>query len=166
MIHSSIHESRPDLNAVMHIHSRAGIGVACSVDQMVPICQHSVFIEPVSYHPFRGIVTEESEKLELAENFVAPSKCLLMKNHGLLTGGVSIEEAFFRMFMFHKVCEAYIDAGYTHRPVPEGKTVSQDLVKKSVAAAEGQVGSPGLLEFKALSRQLDKAGYETGYPYH
>jgi adducin len=163
VIHSAIHESRPDLKALMHIHSRAGVGVSCSVDKIVPICQHSVFIEPVSYHPFRGIVTEQSEKLELAENFKAPSKCLLMKNHGLLAGGATIEEAFFRMLQFHIVCQAYIDAGYTHRPVPADKIVSQDIVEKSVKAATSQVGSNfGKLEFKALARQLDAAGYETG----
>ena len=165
VIHSAIHGNRPDLNALMHIHSRAGVGVACSVDKIVPICQHSVFIEPVSYHPFRGIVTVEAEKLELAENFAAPSKCLLMKNHGLLTGGGTIEEAFFRMYMFHTVCQAYIDAGYTHRTVPADKIVSQNIVRSSLEAAASQVGSAGYLDFRALARQLDSAGYETGYPY-
>lgn len=165
IIHSAIHDHRPDLNALMHIHSRAGVGVASAVDKMVPICQHSVFIEPVSYHPFRGIVTEENEKLELANNFKAPSKCLLMKNHGLLTGGENIEEAFFRMYMFHTVCQAYIDAGYTHRAVPDDKILSSRIVETSVDAATRQTGLPGSLDFAALARKLDRAGYETGYPY-
>ncbi|KAL5248492.1 hypothetical protein ACHWQZ_G017626 [Mnemiopsis leidyi] len=166
VIHSAIHENRPDLNALMHIHSRAGVGVACSVDALVPMCQHSVFIEPVSYHPFRGIVTEESEKVELAENFVAPSKCLLMKNHGLLTGGATIEEAFIRMYMFQTVCQAYVDAGYTHRPVPSETILSGDVIKQSVEAAASQDGKHfGMLDFRALARQLDSAGYETGYPH-
>ena len=150
----------------MHIHSRAGVGVACSVDEMVPMCQHSVFIEPVSYHPFRGIVTQESEKIELAENFLAPSKCLLMKNHGLLTGGATIEEAFSRMYNFHTVCQAYVDAGYTHRPVPPEKILSKDIIEMSVKAAASMDGEHfGMMDFAALARQLDSAGYETGYPH-
>lgn len=163
IIHSAIHQHRPDLAALMHIHSRAGVAIAASVDKLLPICQHSVFIEPVSYHPFRGIVTEEAEKAELAANFPAPSQCLLLRNHGLLTGGSSVEEAFFNMFMFHVTCQAYIDAGYTSRAVPPDKVLSKEVVEKSVKAAEQVRGKAGVMEFRALARQLDVAGYKTGY---
>ena len=108
----------------------------------------------------------EHEKAELAKNFPAPSKCLLMKNHGLLTGGVSIEEAFFLMYMFHSVCKVYVNAGYTHTPVPKEKILPANMIKDSMAACDLQMDRGlGVRDFQALCRQLDLAGWETGYPY-
>ena len=167
IIHSAIHEQRPDLNTLLHVHSAAGTAVATAVDKIYPICQNSVYLEPISYHPYRGIVVSDTEKEELATNFRAPSKCLLMKNHGLLTGGASIEEAFFLMFMFHSVCKVYVDAGLTHKPVPREKVISEDVIKESMDAVRMQMNAKGLGvgDFQALCRQLDVAGWETGYPY-
>ena len=167
IIHSAIHEQRPDLNTLLHMHSAAGTAVSTAVDKLLPISQNAVYLEPISYHPFRGIVVAEHEKDELAENFPAPSKCLLMKNHGLLTGGVSVEEAFFLMFMFHGMCQVYVDAGYTHRPVPQDKVFPDQMIRESIEACEMQAEEGlGLRDFQALCRQLDLAGWETGYPYY
>eukprot|EP00116_Pleurobrachia_bachei_P007333 sb/3467595/ len=168
VIHSAIHGARKDLNALIHIHTSEGMAVASSVERLQPVCQHSVFIEPVSYHPYRGIVVDQTERAELARNFPVPSKCLVMRNHGLLTGGGTIEEAFLLMFYLHAVCKVYVDAGYTHRPVPENFVVSPDIVENSVRdtlANNFADGSFGLKDFQAMALELDREGMCTGYPY-
>ena len=167
MIHSAIHDARRDLNALIHIHSREGMAVASSVDKLLPVCQDSVFLEPISYHNFHGIVVGEGEKKALAKDFVAPSKCLMMRNHGLLTGGRTLEEAFLLMYYLHSVCKVYVDAGYTHRTVPSEMVIPDAVIDASMEAVAVNIktSSFGKMDFESLARQLDYAGLETGYPY-
>ena len=90
-----------------------------------------------------------------------------MRNHGLLTGGGSIEEAFYLMYYFHKWCEAYVDCGYTTTPPPRHVVISEEVNEAARLAdlANMPEGGMGRDVYEAMCRGLDDAGLETGYPY-
>lgn len=163
VLHSAIHEARQDLHAVMHIHSREGMAVSCLPLASLPIVQTNAFILPISSHPYEGLAVRESEKLSLAADFKAPSKVLLLENHGLLAGGSTIEECMFKMYHFHQVCTAIVDSGAHLKPC---KTIRQDILDETQRAADIMSSSEnGVKEFEAWMRQLDYAGLKTSYPY-
>ena len=103
VIHSAIHANRPDLHCLYHMHSREGIALATAVERIEPVCQSNTELGQISYHDFRGVVFEEADKEPLSRDFPAPSKTLIMRNHGLLTGGKTIEEAFNIMYFLWQV---------------------------------------------------------------
>jgi len=167
VIHSAIHTNRPDLGCLMHIHSGPGIAVSAAVEKLEPVCQANVELGEVSYHDFRGVIFSPEDKEPLRKDFPAPSKTLIMRNHGLLTGGETIEECFNKMHFLHQVCKCYVDCGYTHSSIPAERLISQELLERSVEGNEEcrYDTAPGVQEFEALARMLDYQGLETGYPY-
>jgi len=167
MIHSAIHSSRPDLGCVMHIHSREGIALTAAVEKIEPVIQANTALGEISYHDFRGTVFSPEDKEPLSKDFPAPSKALVMRNHGLITGGETIEEALHMMHNLHQVCQCYVDCGYTHTPVPASRLISQEILDKSVDGYEECRfdTAAGVQEFEAFARLLDYQGFETGYPH-
>ena len=167
VIHSAIHMNRPDLGCLMHIHSEPGIAVSAAVEKIQPLIQANVELGNVCYHDFRGVIFNPEDKDPLSKDFPSPSKTLIMRNHGLLTGGGTIEEAFNVMHFLHQVCQSYVNCGYTNSPVPASNLISQEILESSL---EGNVEcryntEVGVQEFEALARLLDYQGLETGYPY-
>ncbi|XP_063690807.1 alpha-adducin-like [Bolinopsis microptera] len=167
VIHSAIHTNRPDLGCLMHIHSEPGIAVSAAVEKIEPIIQANVELGEISYHDFRGVIFNSEDKEPLSKDFPAPSKTLIMRNHGLLTGGETIEEAFNKMHFLHQVCQCYVNCGYIHTPIPASKLINQQILESSVYGNEEcrYDTAPGVQEFEALARLLDYQGLETGYPY-
>ena len=167
VIHSAIHSNRPDLGCLMHIHSREGIALSAAVDKIEAISQPNVELQNISYHDFRGTIFKPEDKDPLSRDFPAPSKTLIMRNHGLLTGGTTVEEAFLLMYSLHQVCQCYVDCGYTHSPVPRHTLISEEVLESS---REGYSSSrfdtaTGVQEFEALARLLDYQGFEAGFPH-
>ena len=109
VIHSAIHQARPDAVCVFHTHSRAGVGVSCLRDGLQPMTQAGLqFYGRVSYHDYEGfnVVLDERERLvsSLGSNHV-----LILRNHGLLTIGDSIPKAFQRMYYLDQACQIMLD---------------------------------------------------------
>ena len=167
VIHSAIHINRPDLACLMHIHTEPGIAVSAAVDKIEPIIQANVELGEICYHDFRGVIFNTEDKEPLSRDFPAPSKTLIMRNHGLLTGGKTIEEAFNIMHFLHQVCQCYVNCGFTNSPIPASKLMSQEILESSVYGNEEcrYDTARGVQEFEALARLLDYQGFETGYPY-
>ncbi|XP_063676588.1 putative aldolase class 2 protein CC_1201 [Bolinopsis microptera] len=167
VIHSAIHSQRPDLGCVMHIHSKEGIALTAAVEKIEPVTQASVELGQISYHDFRGIIFRPEDKEPLSRDFPAPSKTLILRNHGLLTGGKTVEEAFNIMYFLHQVCQCYVDSGFTHSPVPPSRLISQEIVDLSRDGTDSCRFDTGYgdQEFEALARLLDYQGFETGYPH-
>ena len=166
-IHSALHTSRPDLGCVLHIHSREGIALSAAVSKIQAVCQANVELGQVSYHDYRGQIFKDEDREPLSRDFPAPSKTLVLRNHGLLTGGKTVEEAFSLMYFLHQTCQCYVDTGYLHSPVPHGKVISKEIVESAIEGSmECRYGTEyGVQEFEALARLLDYQGFETGYPY-
>ena len=91
VIHSAIHRARPDLKAVLHTHTRDGAAVSAQRDGLLPISQHALaYYSRVVYHDYEGVALDLDEQARLVAN-LGDSNILILRNHGLLTGGVSVE---------------------------------------------------------------------------
>lgn len=109
-IHSCVHEARPDLTAVFHTHTAAGLGVAAQKRGLLNITQHAMrFHNRLGYHDYEGIALEASEKTRLVRD-LGPHYAMILRNHGLLAAGRTIREAFEMIYYLERACEAQVRA--------------------------------------------------------
>ncbi|MEQ3553340.1 class II aldolase/adducin family protein [Pseudonocardia nematodicida] len=117
VIHSAIHESRPDAHAVLHTHTRAGCAVAAQRDGLLPVNQFSMeFHDRIGYHDYEGVALNDAEKSRLVAD-LGPHHALVLRNHGLLTVGDTAGKAFLRMYYLERACEVQIAAQSTGAPL-------------------------------------------------
>jgi ribulose-5-phosphate 4-epimerase/fuculose-1-phosphate aldolase len=112
VIHSCIHESRHDMKCVMHCHTIEGSAVSAMKFGLLPISQlsHVAISAGVSYHDYEGLAVSEDEKPRLKADLGPDNKVYMLRNHGLLTGGHSIAEAFFWMYYTVHACKIQVAA--------------------------------------------------------
>jgi ribulose-5-phosphate 4-epimerase/fuculose-1-phosphate aldolase len=111
VIHGCVHEARPEINCVIHTHTRAGVGVSAMKCGLLPISQHAMRVQQeVTYHDYEGIALEMDERARLAADLGAKSKVMILRNHGLLTLGETVREAFELMYYLDCACQIQIDA--------------------------------------------------------
>ena len=152
IIHGAIHRTRKDIVCVMHTHSRAGLAVSCFEDGLQPIIQDAaIFYNRVSYHDWEGMSTE-SEECERLSKSLGKNKVMILRNHGLLTCGNTIAEAFMLMYYLDRACKNQIDTMSTGMKL----NVPSDNIMEFAA---GQYDDPrfklGKHEWPALLRLLD-----------
>ena len=112
VIHSAIHMADTDNICVMHTHTRAGAAVAATREGLLTISQEaSAFHGHVSYHDYEGISLRLDERARLVEH-LGDNRQMILRNHGLLTTGRSIPEAFLRLWLLQLACENQVDAGH------------------------------------------------------
>jgi len=153
-IHSAVHAAREDALCVMHLHTRNGIAVSAQKDGLLPLSQQAMFaLGSLAYHGYEGLALDEEEKPRLAADF-GDKKFLILRNHGLLTVGRSVAEAFLGMFFLERACEIQILAQSGRgdlSPIPKeiiGRVASQmDAVT---------VGMGATLTWPGLLRKLDR----------
>jgi len=110
VIHSAIHAARPDALCVMHTHSRAGCAVAAQSGGLLPVSQLSMeFYHRVGYHDYEGVALNLDEQKRLVAS-LGGHHALILRNHGLLTVGESVQQAFMRMYYLDKGCEIQLAA--------------------------------------------------------
>jgi ribulose-5-phosphate 4-epimerase/fuculose-1-phosphate aldolase len=111
VIHGCVHEARPEVQCVIHTHTRAGVAVSAMQCGLLPISQHSMRVQrSVTYHDYEGIALEMDERKRLAQDLGKISKAMILRNHGLLTLGESVREAFELMYYLDCACQIQIDA--------------------------------------------------------
>lgn len=154
VIHSALYMARPDVNAAMHTHTTAGIAVSSLKCGLTPISQTSHrFYGQVAYHDFNGPERDPSERGKLAEH-LGDRNCAILRNHGLLTVGPTVAEAFNYMYGLERSCKAQIAAMSCGVPLNE---LSDEVVAKSTAMyAPGATRRYGLLEWAGLLKRLDR----------
>jgi ribulose-5-phosphate 4-epimerase/fuculose-1-phosphate aldolase len=153
-IHSAVHKAREDALCVMHLHTRHGIAVSAQQDGLLPLSQQAMFaLASLAYHDYEGLALDEQEKPRLVADF-GDKKNLILRNHGLLTVGRTVAEAFLGMFLLERACEIQIlaqAAGSELSPIPKeiiGRVASQmDAVT---------VGMGATLTWPGLLRKLDR----------
>lgn len=153
-IHSAVHEAREDALCVMHLHTRYGIAVSAQKDGLLPLSQQAMFaLGSLAYHDYEGLALDEREKPRLVADF-GNRKFLILRNHGLLTVGRTVAEAFLGMFLLERACEIQILAqsgGSELSPIPKeiiGRVASQmDAVT---------VGMGATLTWPGLLRKLER----------
>ncbi|ENO16246.2 class II aldolase/adducin family protein [Marinobacter nanhaiticus D15-8W] len=153
-IHSAIHAVREDAACVMHTHTTAGVAVSAQKDGLLPLSQQSLFpLSNLAYHDYEGVALREDEKARLQAD-LGESNFMILRNHGLLTVGSSIADAFLGMFILQRACEIQIGALAGNReltPIPGGIV---DTIKQQ--AAQVTKGMGGNLAWPGLLRKLDR----------
>lgn len=160
VIHSCIHAARDDAHCVLHTHSLNGVAVSAQRDGLLPITQFAMSVlHSLSYHDYEGFALEEAEKPRLVRD-LGPSQFLMLRNHGLLTVGRSIAEAFVGMHRFEAACMAQIRAQSGGAPLIEiPKVVLSNAREQLVKVRNGRGADlvwPGLL--RRVDRRLP--GYD------
>ncbi|XP_032636935.1 alpha-adducin isoform X15 [Chelonoidis abingdonii] len=173
-LHSAIYAARPDVKCIVHIHTPAGAAVSAMKCGLLPISPEALSLGEVTYHDYHGILVDDEEKVLIQKNLGPKSKVLILRNHGLVSVGETVEEAFYYIHNLVVACEIQVrtlaSAGGPDNLVllDPGKYKAKSRSPES-PAAEGTVSHPkwqiGEQEFEALMRMLDNLGYRTGYPY-
>jgi len=110
VIHSAIHGARSDAQCVLHTHTKAGCAVAAQRDGLLPVNQISMeFYGNVAYHDYEGIALDLDEQQRLTHD-LGDKSVLILRNHGLLTVGETVQQAFLRMYYLEKACEIQLAA--------------------------------------------------------
>ena len=111
VIHGCVHEARPEVSCVIHTHTRAGVGVSAMKCGLLPISQHAMRVQQeVTYHDYEGIAYDLSERARMAKDLGPKSKAMILRNHGLLTLGETVREAFELMYYLDCACQIQVDA--------------------------------------------------------
>ncbi|XP_030599270.1 alpha-adducin isoform X7 [Archocentrus centrarchus] len=172
-LHSAIYAARPDVKCVVHIHTPAGAAVSAMKCGLLPISPEALSLGEVAYHDYHGILVDEEESTLIQRNLGPKSKALILRNHGLVSVGETVEEAFYYIHNLVTACEIQVrtlaSAGGPDNLVmlDPGKYKLRPRVPEP--AGDGSSTHPkwqvGEQEFEALMRMLDNLGYRTGYPY-
>jgi len=152
IIHSCIHAAREDVGCVLHTHTRAGVAVSAQKDGVLPISQQSTFVlSSLAYHDYEGVAVREDEQPRLQAD-LGNATFLMLRNHGLLTVGKTIADAFLAMYAFQTTCEIQIAA-----QSGGGALVQIDpRIVEGIGHALKVQGVGGALIWPALLRKLDR----------
>ena len=154
-IHSAVHAAREDAKCVMHIHSLDGVAVSAQKGGVLPLSQQSIFVlASLGYHDYEGVALNEDEKPRLVRD-LGTNTFLMLRNHGLLTVGPTIPDAFLAMYVFEATCRIQVRA-----QAGGSELVSVD--PRIIAGAKAQMaqvlkGLGGALAWPGLLRRLDRA---------
>jgi ribulose-5-phosphate 4-epimerase/fuculose-1-phosphate aldolase len=151
VIHSAVHRRRPDAGCVMHTHSEGGLAVSAMAEGLLPMVQDAfLFHERVRYHAYEGLSTDLAERERLAES-LGDGYALILRNHGLLTVGQTVGEAFMIMHYLERACRVQIAVLSTGREISLPPPELRDK-----AAEQYRDFWPGTYEWPALVRLMDK----------
>ena len=152
-IHACIHAGRADVGCVLHTHSRAGVAVAAQACGLLPISQQaSLAIPTLGYHDYEGVALRADEQPRLQADLGAHN-ALILRNHGLLTVGANVAEAFLAMYTRESACAIQISAqaGGPLIPIDPAIMANMPAVIQMVTKGQGaQIAWPALL------RMLDR----------
>merc|ERR1712123_430120 len=172
MLHSAIHAARPDIKCIVHLHTPNIVAVSTMKCGLLPLSQEACLIGDLSYHSYHGIVIEPEERQSIAKDLGPNNKVMFLRNHGVVCCGKTIEEAYHNTFHTVLACDTQL------KMMPFGLDnlvlIDDDVRRKTFEI--GQRGGGGVntskrewavgeLEFEALMRELDNAGFRTGYQY-
>jgi len=153
VIHSAVHEVREDAGCVLHTHTRAGVAVSAQAGGVLPISQQSTFVlASLAYHGYEGVAFRDEEKPRLQADLGA-ANFLVLRNHGLLTVGQTIADAFLAMYIFESTCQIQVSA----QAGGELKHIDPRIVQGVAEAMRVQTGGMGgAFAWPALLRKLDR----------
>lgn len=155
VIHSAIHAARHDVGCVLHTHTRAGIAVSAQRDGLLPLSQQSTLVLPsLGYHDYEGIAVRDDEKPRLQAD-LGDRTYLILRNHGLLTVGPTVPDAFLAMYVLEVSCQIQVAAmaggvplTFVPPAVIEGAAQAAKVTTRGMGA--------GQLVWPALRRKLDR----------
>ena len=142
VIHSAIHEARPDLHCIIHTHTAAGMAVAAQRDGLLPLTQHALkFYGNLAYHTYEGIALSMQERERLVAD-LGSHKAMILRNHGLLAAGGSVAAAFHEIYFLERACQAQIQA----MSAGVALNIPDEAVCRHTAAQFGRDGIDGIID--------------------
>jgi ribulose-5-phosphate 4-epimerase/fuculose-1-phosphate aldolase len=162
-IHSAVHDAKHEMACVMHTHTVPGMAISAQKCGLLPLAQTSMqFYEALSYHDYEGIAFDLDERDRLIAS-LGDNTAMVLRNHGLLTCGRSIAEAFTTMHSLEKSCSLQIAAQAGGDLVMPSKAVCEHAAAQFNSQADVSTGDAmNQLAWEALLRKLDREnpGYE------
>ncbi len=153
VIHSAIHAARPELACVIHTHSWASMAVSSLQCGLLPLTQTAMRFLKIAYHDYCGVVLDDAEKDSLVAD-LGQGEALILRNHGVLTVGRSIGEAFNWMHRIELACHSQLAAMACNTPFVQ---VPQPVLEATWSNYQPGTRRPyGLMEWPALLRKLDR----------
>jgi ribulose-5-phosphate 4-epimerase/fuculose-1-phosphate aldolase len=155
VIHSAIHAAREDAQCVLHTHTPAGIAVSAQKCGVLPISQQSTFVlASLGYHDYEGVAIRDEERVSLQAD-LGTANFLMLRNHGLLTVGRSIAEAFLAMYLFESTCQIQLSAQAGGELTHVHDAIVEGVAHVMKVQTEGQGGE---FVWPALLRKLERMG--------
>ena len=159
IIHSAIHEARPEVGCIVHTHTAAGVALSALKCGILPISQSSMRFAKVAYHDYEGVAFEPGEKERLVAD-LGDCEVMVLRNHGLIACGGGIPQAFNNIFRLEKICHTQLMAMACNSEII---SPSAEVVQKSnaqYAANPSAFGKKptqfGVMEWPAMLRMLDR----------
>jgi ribulose-5-phosphate 4-epimerase/fuculose-1-phosphate aldolase len=152
-IHSAVHAARPDAQCVMHLHTVAGIAVASQAQGLLPLNQTAMLVNGITaYHDYEGVALDLDERERLIADLGAKN-AMILRNHGTLSLGRSIADAFQTMYFLERACAIQVAALFGNAAVTVPSQAIQDLVTRQVSSF-GDFAER--LLWPAMLRRLDR----------
>lgn len=153
VIHSAVHEARPEVACVIHTHSWASMAVSALECGLLPITQTAMRFLRIGYHDFEGVVLKSDEKVSIVRD-LGDKEALLLRNHGALVVGNTVGEAFNWMHRLELACRTQLAAMAANTPLRE---VPPEVLQETWKNYQPGTRRPyGLMEWPALLRKLDR----------
>ena len=157
VIHSAVHSVRHDALCVLHTHTRAGVAVSAQAHGVLPISQQSTSVlASLAYHDYEGVAIRDDEKARLQAD-LGHANFLMLRNHGLLTVGKTIADAFLSMYTFENTCRIQVDALAGQSGAADLTAVNPKILDGVAHASRVQTGGlGGSFVWPALLRKLQR----------
>jgi ribulose-5-phosphate 4-epimerase/fuculose-1-phosphate aldolase len=160
VIHGAIHRARHEIACVIHTHTWAGMAVSALECGLLPITQTAMRFLRIGYHEYQGVVLDRKEEASLLRD-LGDGEALILRNHGLLTVGKTIGEAFNWMHRLELACRSQLAAMATGAKL---LSVPQEVLDATYMNYQPRTRRPyGVMEWPALLRKLDRM--DPGYRY-
>uniref|UniRef100_A0A1A8RPE6 Adducin 3 (Gamma) a n=1 Tax=Nothobranchius rachovii TaxID=451742 RepID=A0A1A8RPE6_9TELE len=172
--HAAIYSMRPDIRCIIHVHTPATAAVSSMKCGILPISQEALILGDIAYYNYQGSLDDQGERRELQKALGPTAKVLVLRNHGVVALGETIEEAFHYIYNTQYACEIQVNAISCAGGVDNLIVLDPEKYKTRVfsVATAGDINlggqykwKAGELEFESLMRMLDNLGYRTGYAY-
>ena len=159
VIHGCVHAARPEVTCVIHTHTRAGVAVSAQRHGLLPLSQHALrTYGMLTYHDYEGIALELDERTRLAADLGVESQAMILRNHGLLTLGASVSEAFELMYYLNAACQIQVDALAGGRD--QVLEIPEAVARRGFRQFQGPGGAEVNKGWDALQRLLERKGID------
>jgi len=153
VIHSAVHEARPDVGCIIHTHSWASMAISSLDCGLLPITQTAMRFLKIGYHDYQGVVLDEKEQASLLQD-LGQGEALILRNHGALVVGRTVGEAFNWTHRLELACRSQIGAMSCNSPL---RPVPAEVLEETWNNYQPGTRRPyGLMEWPALLRKLDR----------
>ncbi|XP_044910280.1 beta-adducin isoform X1 [Felis catus] len=173
-LHSAIYAARPDVRCIIHLHTPATAAVSAMKCGLLPVSHNALLVGDMAYYDFNGGMEQEADRISLQKCLGPTCKILVLRNHGVVALGDTVEEAFYKVFHLQAACEIQVSALSSAGGVENLILLEQEKHRPHEVGSVQWAGSTfgpmqksrlGEHEFEALMRMLDNLGYRTGYTY-